>query len=268
MKKDKWIASLENSEIFESPLGTPQFSDAYKKFRHLREKASLENSLDDYFSYITSHDKHIESVISVEDAERIKSRQNTPLPPVSDSELTFEIERLRSESESAILKLKKVYLEKERELFQQIPNEADLQILIATRPDILEISHKVSPSPLITPESIYLDSSTTADYNIHRFNYQSYVKRSKFGSSINPNELRSIISEIMIEDESFIKSRKADRYSEIFQNAFEEDIKEKEQIIRLQIDDEYKNDLDIMANKFEEQIQQGIEETKSALNKF
>ncbi|CAG9326569.1 unnamed protein product [Blepharisma stoltei] len=272
MQKDKWIESLENTGIFESPLGTPQFSAAYKKFRHMREKASLD-TLESYFNCIDTNEKHIESIISIEEASKIdhKMKNLMEATDLTDAEICNEISRMRSESENSILKLKKDYLKKEREIFQQISNEADLQVLIATRPEMLEITTKVSTSPLVTPESLCLESLSISDHlkncRLQAFT-QSLNKQTNLSSSVNPQELRSILSEIMAEDPSIITENKIQKYSEILQSAFEEDIKEKENILRSQLEKEFEADQSALASKFESQISQGIEETKTALNKF
>jgi hypothetical protein len=123
-----------------TPLGTPQFSVT---------KGS---------SFTTSNENHhSESLVPANE----KSFKMISKPAERKSETLMEILRLRNAFEETVNKIKKNYLQKERQVFQLIQNEDELKVLIATRPAILEVRSQVVPNSQGKTQGRFIDDYRT-----------------------------------------------------------------------------------------------------------
>jgi hypothetical protein len=84
-----------------------------------------------------------------------------PKPSESKSEVIHGVLSLRNLFEETVNKIRKQYLAKERKLFEQL-REEEINVLLATRPAILEIPTKISPSPIVSPEPRFIDEYRTS----------------------------------------------------------------------------------------------------------
>ena len=116
MKRTEWNKSGP------SPLGTPQFSVA--------KETSFPSDI-----------KHAEGAVLCTDKQN--SFKILSKPAEKQSETLYEVLRRRNLFEENLNLIRKGYLAKERQVFQQIQDEDELKVLIATRPQILEIQSKV-----------------------------------------------------------------------------------------------------------------------------
>lgn len=126
MNYEKWPSSthINTSDKDE----TPQFTTKKKLFDS--------SDPSDYYSYLSSYEKHTDSIIPSREAASIQAkRQKDSDSPIKDSQIKVTIQELRDRSVKEIELYKKSYFEKEKEL-----------LFGSVTPMI------IGPSPLYTPE--------------------------------------------------------------------------------------------------------------------
>ena len=241
MKRAEWTKDMiVNSN--ESPLGTPQFSVSKgSSFRYGGENPST--NIDQLL--LDEPSSHQESFIP---AYKIYEKSNKKLNLVQsadkNSEITKEIMNIREYFEESITKVRKQYLQKERKIFELIKNEDELHVLIATRPEILEIRTKISPSPIRSPEPRFID-----DY---RSTFSQKLRGSKLLLKESGDSSRSINADSLNISSKFLKSNTLD------EDALKEYLLNKEHEIRQKLELHYnrlKNEsIEIRNNQINEAI--------------
>ncbi|CAG9332806.1 unnamed protein product [Blepharisma stoltei] len=131
--------SSENSEQpyeFASEI-TPQFSSPEKKSITFNGQSSDEAV--DYYSYLSSFDKHTESIIPSRDAEKVQAKkQKEQESPSKDQKIKEQLEELRDQSIREIELLKRSFYEKEKELEEKSVRIENLRL--------------IGPSPIYAPD--------------------------------------------------------------------------------------------------------------------
>ena len=154
MKRAEWIKDQIVTQ--NSPLGTPQFS--VNKASNFRYNSENQSNIDDLL--FESLGKHKDSLIPAQPKQEISKKY---LPSHNKSTgVMSEIFSLRGFYEESITKIRKKYLQNERKLFSQLKNEEELQVLISTRPKLLEIPSRISTSPLLTSEIHFIDDNISS----------------------------------------------------------------------------------------------------------
>lgn len=230
MKRAEWMKDfMMGDEI--SPLGTPQFNIS-KAGNFKAESGTSE-------AFLTSSDRHKDAIV-LADISLEKSREFTQNPEKTSAPANELIE-IQNLFEASISKIRKQYLQKERKLFEQIKNEEEIHLLIATRPEILEIPAKISVSPLLTPGPHYID-----DYSQHLQN----SKRSNKTDSFN---LMSF--DLFGESESSKKGK-------VSENLFESTLHIQEREIRRKFYEVYKEKEKKLIEMHEKQLEEAVMENE------
>ena len=245
MKRAEWVKDLMvNSDNI--PLGTPQFS--VSKGSNFRYENDLQTANADEL-FLGEPLKHRDSVILAPNKpKKIPDNFESTQNPANLSEVASKILSIQNLFESSIKKIKNQYLQRERKLFEQIKNEDELQILIATRPEILEIPSKLSPSPRLTPEPRFID-----DYrNNHSYKPQSQSSNREIRDS--PNSIKF---------ESSRGSELRESHLNISEKSFAETLRNKEKEIRRNYSEYYDRKIDENIRELDEQLNEAITETQA-----
>jgi hypothetical protein len=182
MKRAGWMKD-QISILSQSPLGTPQFSVS-KRSNFPYNHESLISDIDELL--LEESEKHFDSLIPAKDKESNLFDEDEYHNNQSYSDPMKNIFAIRALYEDSIAKIRKKYLQHERKLFRQIQNEEELQLLIATRPGILEMPARVSVSPLI-PDTKALEENRYAPSNSFSKHLKDLSQSTALESFPNPN---------------------------------------------------------------------------------